>query len=651
MAPLHVRLLGPLELRSADGAPIALPTRKAQALLARLAARPGEAVSRGELAGLLWADRPDEQGRASLRQALASIRRAAGDGAAALSAGGDAVALDPRAVEVDVARLEAALARGDAGLAAELHRGPFLDGFPPLDEPFDDWAEATRAGLARRALDAFRALLEPLAEPGDAAAGLALAERALALDPAFEPAWRARMRLLAARGERAAALREYERCRAAVARAVSAQPGPETERLLRELAAGDPGPRRAAGPGGLPTLAVLPFDVASSDATHDVFARGLAEDLLLALSRFRTLRVVARDSVARLAADGLGAAQIGRVLGAGHVLAATVRPGGGRLRIAARLVDSASEREAWAERFEADLADVFAVQERIAGAVAGALAIQLDAGALREATGRPPASLDAYACWLRGMQCVRSGTAEADLEGRRFFERALELDPGFARAHAGLSLSHFNDWSCVAWDRWDENERRAFEHAREALRLDERDHLAHLVLGRVLLYRREFDRAAEHLARSLALNENDADALTHLALGYGYLGEGERAVALAAAARRLNPFHPEWYFPCGSVGCAVLRRPGEAVELLERAPDGFVDTRAMMAACYAHLGDDARAAESGRRFLARFRGEIARDPRAGGDAALAWLLRVNPFRREEDRRWLADGLARAGLRA
>jgi DNA-binding SARP family transcriptional activator len=651
MAPAEVRVLGPLEILSPEGTAVALPTRKAQAVLSRLAIRPGAAVPRGELAGLLWADRPDEQGRASLRQALASIRRAVGE--ASLRSTGDAVALDPAGVAVDVARFDAALARGEGGLeeAVALHRGPFLDGFPALDEPFDEWAEATRAALARRALDAFRALLERVVARGDAGAGLALADRALSLDPAFEPAWRARMRLLAGRGERAAALREHERCRAALARAVAAAPAPETERLFREIAAGAPDAAAPPGLRGGPSLAVLPFEVASPDATHDLFARGLAEDLLAALTRFRTLRVSARDSVARLAADGLDAVQVARVLGADYVLAAAVRPGASRLRLAVRLVESASEREVWAERFDADLADLFAVQERIAGAVAGALALQIDGSELREATRRAPSSLDAYACWLRGMQCVRAGTREADLEGRRFFERALELDPGFARAHAGLSLSHFNDWSCVAWERWDENERRAFEHAREALRLDERDHLAHLVMGRVLLYRREFERAAEHLSRSLALNDADPDALTHLALGYGYLGEGERAVALAADARRLHPFHPEWYFPCGSVGLAVLRRAAEALALLERAPDGFVDTRAMMAACYAHVGDAPRAQESGRRFLARFRGDIAHDARAEAGAALDWLLRVNPYRREVDRAWLAEGLERAGLRA
>jgi hypothetical protein len=249
------------------------------------------------------------------------------------------------------------------------------------------------------------------------------------------------------------------------------------------------------------------------------------------------------------------------------------------------------------------------------------------------------------------MQCVRTGTREADLEARRFFDRALELDPAFARAHAGLSLSHFNDWSCVAWERWDENERRAFEHAEAALRLDDRDHLAHVILGRVLLYRREFDRAAGHLARSLALNDADPDALAHLAIGYGYLGEGERAGELAAAARQLNPFHAEWYYAAAAVGCVPRRSPREALDLVERAPDGFVDTRAMMAACYAHVGDAARAQDSARRFLARFRDHIARDRRVDGRAALEWLLLINPFRRAEDRDWLAEGLERAGLGA
>jgi tetratricopeptide (TPR) repeat protein len=357
---------------------------------------------------------------------------------------------------------------------------------------------------------------------------------------------------------------------------------------------------------------------------------------------------VAPASAGRAGA-GRAPADAGRVLDADFLLLGSVRASGGRLRVSTRLAEAASGAQLWADRLEGDLADVFALQDRVTRAVASALALSIEERVLAEARGRPPERLEAYACWVRGMQCIRRGTRESDLEARRFFERALAIDPAYARAYAGLSLSWFNDWSCTAWERWDETERRAFEYAVEATRLDDRDHVTHCILGRILLYRREFDRAAEHLARALALNPNDADVLAHLSLGYAYLGEPERGLEAGLAARSLNPFHPEWYLPCVAANHVVARRPREAVALLERAPDLFVDTRAFLAAERAHLGDAARARDEARRFLARFRSDVSR--RAAGDdgEAVRWLLHVNPLRRAEDREHLLAGLAAAGL--
>jgi tetratricopeptide (TPR) repeat protein len=328
---------------------------------------------------------------------------------------------------------------------------------------------------------------------------------------------------------------------------------------------------------------------------------------------------------------------------------ASVRAAGGRLRISTRLVEARSGAQLWSDRFEGDLADVFGLQDRVTRAIASALALRIEERVLADAQRRPPERLEAYACWLRGMQCVRRGTPESDLDARRFFEQALAIDPGYARAYSGLSLSHFNDWSCTAWERWDETERRAFEYAREATRLDDRDHVTHCILGRILLYRREFDRAAEHLERSLALNPNDADVLAHLAVGFAYLGEAGRATEIGRAARSLNPFHPDWYFPCVALGHFVARRPRAAVELIERAPDLFVDGRAYLAAAYAAAGEVERAREEARRFLERFRAAIARGGAGADDEPVRWMLHINPFRRREDREYLLDGLARAGV--
>jgi TolB-like protein len=645
MPRARIQLLGGCSLADDAGREQPLPTRKAQALLALLARRPGAELARAHLAGLLWPDRPDAQGRASLRQALASVRRAlAGCGADGPQARGDVVALAAGAAQVDVAELEAALGAGEVDRAAALFRGPFLDGFPPVSDLFDAWVEAERARLVARALDALRPRLDALDGAADVEAGLALAVRALALDAAFEPAYRARMRLLAARGDRAGALREHARCREALARALGAEPSAETEALRAALEA-----RREAPPAGRrgPSLAVLPFEVRSEDPAAETFAGGLAEEVAVQLSRFRALELVAAGSSGRPEVAGLGPEEQGQALGAEYLLLGGVQAAGGRLRAAVRLVEARGGRQLWADRFDADLGDVFAVQDRIARAVASALALGIDERELDRARDRPPERLDAYACWIRGMGRLRSGSAGADREARALFQRALELSPGYARAYAGLSLSHFNDWSCAAWERWEENEREAFRFAAEAVRLDPRDHVAHGILGRVLLYRREYPRAEQHLDRALELNPNDADSLIQGALGRAYLGDPEGGLALAESACRLHPFHPGFYGTVEGMLRLLARRPAEALALLEREPDAFVDTRAFLAVARGHLGERARAAEEGRRFLERFARSIA--PGARPDEAAGWVLKVNPLRRTEDRAYVLEGLARAGV--
>lgn len=665
MPATRIRLLGSFEVTPPGGAPLVFPTRKTQALLARLARRPGERLARAYLAGLLWPDRPDEQGRASLRQALAALRRILGEaGAEGPTSGGDAVALPPGSLEVDVALLERALSAHplDPLAVVELCRGPFLARFPPVEDTFDGWAEAERADLARRVLERLRPSFVVAAGGGDgegdpAAAArsvLGLADAALALEPAHEPAYRARMTLLARAGDRAAAVQEYERCRAALARDVGVGPGAETEALRRELTA-SPAPSSGRAPSRTtPTLAVLPFEILDDEPRHGLFARGLAEELVGALSRFRALRVIARASVERFADRASDGVETGRLVGASYLLTTSVRGAGERLRLSLRLVEAATSRAVWTERLDVsagDVGDAFAAQERIARSVAAALALEIDAAELAGALRRPPDQLEAYACWLRGQHALRRGTPEADLEARRLFERALELAPGFARAYSGLSLSWFNDWSCMSWERWDETERRAYEYALEAARLDDRDHVTHAILGRILLYRREFERGIVHLRRAVALNPSDPEALVNLCLGSAYYGEPDEALALEREVRRVHPFHPDWYYAYFGHAWFIAQRPRETIERLEHAADRIVDGRGFLAAAHAHAGEETLARENARLFSERFAHHIARGSPYEPADPVRWVLRVNPFRREADRDYAVEGLVRAGLPA
>jgi TolB-like protein len=400
---------------------------------------------------------------------------------------------------------------------------------------------------------------------------------------------------------------------------------------------------------GQHTIAVLRFDeILPTAAGEGYFARGFVEDVITELSRFAPLHVIHSTSSFAVS-DETDDAAVGRELDAEYLLRGSVRREQDALRVTARLAEAASGRQLWAERYDAPLAELGRIRDEIAASVASALALSIDEARLGRARREPLSDLQVYDCWLRGMDALRRGTAADDAQARELFERALELDPDYARAHAGVSLSHFNEWSCQAWEHWDEKERLAFEAARRAADLDDGDHVIQLILGRVHLYRREFERAARHLDKALALNPNDADALMQIAMSKSFLGEHDTAFELVARAMRLNPLHPDWYFGFGALPYFFARRYEEGIPMALKAWGATVDLSAFIAAAYAHLGNDAEAARYLAVFLDDFREKITfgREPEPG--EPLRWILHVNPFRNEDDARELEEGLRLAGL--
>lgn len=383
------------------------------------------------------------------------------------------------------------------------------------------------------------------------------------------------------------------------------------------------------------TIAILPFDNESRDVSQDYFVRGFVEDLATELSRFPTLEILHPQSPDT---------------GAAYRLSGSVRRIEDVVRIYAQLVN-ANGRQTWSDRFDAPAERLLEVQNEIVTQVASRLAGNIETAALRIARRKPLSSLEVYDCWLRGMDCVRRGTPQDDAEARVFFERAVALDPTYARGYAGISLSHFNDWSCQAWELWDDKERLAFQNARRAAELDDRDALIQLVLGRITMYRRQFNEATRHVDRALELNPNDADVLAHASVCRAFLGEPEASLALAMKAMRLNPHYPDWYVAATGMALFLLERNSEALTLLARTPEATVDVPAFQAAAYALSGDTASAAVSLRKFLSDFREKITfgREPEPGEE--LRWLAHVNPFRRAEDFALLEKGLKLAGLRA
>jgi len=397
------------------------------------------------------------------------------------------------------------------------------------------------------------------------------------------------------------------------------------------------------------SIAVLPFENLSSEPDTDYFARGFAEDLIANLTRFPSLRVLASQSSFGWEREGASLDDLADKWGVQFVLEGSVRRRGSTLRVGSQLIRVEGAEAVWAERFDTPADAVFEVQDEIAARVTGKLAVHIDESQLARARRAPLRDLAAYDCWLRGSDCLRRATLEGDEESRPFFERAIEIDPGYARAYSGLSISHFNEWSCQAWHLWDESARGALHYAEKAAELDDADAMVHAVLARVCRFRMEHARADRHAARALELNPNDAHVLIHVAIALLFGGEHARARELATRASQLNPLHPPWYD--GIIGWSLFLSGYHAAAWLhlERGADSITNFGAYRAACRALDGDIARAHAEYARFEREYRERIAfgREPEPG--EALRWAVQVEPFRTLEDSRRMPDVLRDAGL--
>lgn len=397
-----------------------------------------------------------------------------------------------------------------------------------------------------------------------------------------------------------------------------------------------------------PTLAVLPFQIAEDGGDDTLFAQGLLEDVCGELSRFPTLQVISWMS--GLAVAGLPDPEVGRQLQASHVLRGRLRRAGERLRLTATLVEAGNGTQIWHEQFEAPVNVPFELQDEIVARIAATFAARLEERLLSAAQGQPTDKLAAYEATLRGMILLRQGTLEADVAARELFEHALTIDPNYARAHGGLSLSWFNEWSCQLWEHYEDNARKAYAHAHRALDLDDRDPLLHLVIGRIQLYRREYNMAAWYFDRALALCPNDADMLIQLALCETFLGRPEAGVAHAHKAMRLNPYHPTSYYAYAAMAHFSAHDLEAALAAGKRAASlPIVDTPAYLAVALAYLGrlDEARLYIAD--YQRAFRERITRGREPAPGEAFRWLLTVNPYRRTEDQDFLREGFRLLGI--
>jgi DNA-binding SARP family transcriptional activator/Tfp pilus assembly protein PilF len=618
---LFVRLLGPPAV-TRHGVAVALPpSRKVRAMLAFLALSPGP-QSRSRLCDLLW-DVPSDP-RGELRWCLSKLRGLLDDADRHRVVTDDQlVALDLSDCRVDALEVDRALQMGigqasDARLAelCGLFGGDLLDGLQIDGNPtFTGWLASQR--------NRYRAMHVALLG--------ALATRPAEVDQTFRrlDAWLQRApfdprahQVMLETLVKCGRLRDGEEHLAATIRSfeeegVDWSPLRDGWRAAREAAAPAPrietpaapvvavearSPRRAS-------VAVMPFvDRIGGPSQPGRVADGLTEDIIMQLAKLRVLFVIARGTVFALADRGIGPQEAADILKVDYVTSGSVRRDGQRITVAVELSDARDGRIVWTDALNGMADQTFSVLDAIVERIVAAIAEEIESTESQRAVLKAPSSLDAWEAHHRGLWHMYKFNGADNRHAEGFFRAALELDPTFARAHAGLSFTHFqNAFLHLTHDR-DRQIALAFETAGHSLAADDQDPAAHWAMGRALWLRGAQDQSLAELQRSIELSPNFA--LGHYTLGFVQSQNGDPRAAIESTnhSRRLSPFDPLQFAMLASRALAHVRldQHEEAADWAVKAtarPNAHEHILAIAAECLALTG---RREEAGR-FVAQIR--------------------------------------------
>jgi TolB-like protein/DNA-binding SARP family transcriptional activator len=566
--------------------------RKALGLLAMLAAAGDRGVSRDSLVAHLWPDSNEDRARTSLKQLAHSVRHHTQ--APTLLSSSAELRLNPDLITSDVAEFTNAVSRGDHATIVALYAGPFLDGFYVRGAgEFERWAAAERLWLGQEYAQALEKLAGQASAQGDVIAAVSWWRRLAALDPLSGRFAIGLMRALDAAGDRSAALRHARTYRQMVAAEIDdAAPDPAVDEAAAQIRRAPPravpsppsmpmaersrhrDPVAAAGE-AMPSVAVLPFANTSSDPADEPFADGLTDELIGAISRLPGVTLTGRTSAFALKGRDLGVRAIADMLGVTNLLEGSIRRNGGRIKVAAQLVNAADNRVLWAESYDRTTDDIFPVQEEIARATAQALRVKLGvAGGL---LARQAADLGAYELYLKGRYLLNTRSSrERLLQAVRYFEQAAECDPDYAPAFAGLSDAYAY-LAVFAYQRAHEAFPLAMAAARKALALDDTLTEAHAALAHALcVYDFEWAAAEREFRRAIALDPGYTFARLSFSICLQDQARFDEAVEQLEAARAADPLAPHVSAVLGRVHVNA-RRPDLAIrvlhEAMELAPD------------------------------------------------------------------------------
>ena len=389
-------------------------------------------------------------------------------------------------------------------------------------------------------------------------------------------------------------------------------------------------------------IAVLPFEDLTADPDQTHFASGLAEDLILLLSKVQSLSVLARNTTFTLDRNSNTPRDLARDLGASHVVDGSVRKAGNRVRISVQLVDAATAETLWSDRYDRDLTDVFAIQDEVTAEVAEKLSVRLTRQDRHALSQDRAVDLVAYDLFHRARELMYRTNRADNAECRRILTEALDRHPDFASALAYLSMTYVMD-HVNGWTETPGNLVTAARHAEAAVEADDTEALAHLAVGTVALWLRDHDRAIDASARATRLNPSYAHAFFHYGSALTYAGRPGEALPHFETAKALDPRHADVFLHWQAQAHFHLRDFDGAAAILTRRltrnPNSDI-SRLLLASCHGFTGRPDLARDEWRKVL-----DI------NPAFSLAQKRAVLPYRSRVDFGMIEEGLALAGIAA